>query len=93
MQKTEEIMSEISLKIDAKNTENLMKIGQKWVLKRRAAKMSLRIEIFPDFPRILVNFGVPRGGRNRLKIRKIRKKTIPKKSVKKGQLVLSAGDR
>ena len=49
MQKTEEIMFEISWKNDAKNTENLMKIGQKWVLKRRAAKMSLRIEIFPDF--------------------------------------------
>ena len=93
MQKTEEIMFEISLKNWCKNTENLMKIGQKWVLKRRAAKMSLRIEIFPDFWRILVNFGVPRGSRNRQKIGKIRKKTIPKKSDKEGPKALSGADR
>ena len=93
MQKTEEIMFEISLKNWCKNTENLMKIGQKWVLKRRAAKMSLRIEIFTDFWRILVNSGVPRGARNRQKIRKIRNKTFPKKRVKKSWCRRSEADR
>ena len=70
-----------------------MKIGQKWVLKRRAAKMSLRIEIFPDFFADFGDFGGPAGEQKSPKNRKIRKKTIPKKSDKKGQRTLSAADR